>query len=68
MMTMLNHHDHNHKQSSIKVKEAKPCQRCSAWPAVSAWGRLGDKDNRGEDNDDCIDDLDLDLDDVQQRR
>ena len=68
-MTMLNHHDHNHKQSSIKVKEAKPCQRCSARPAVSAWGRLGDKDNRGEDNDDGDDDDGIDdPDDKQQRR
>ena len=55
-------YDYSSPQTSIQVKETKSCKRCSAWAAFPAWRRLGDKDNRGEDNDDVVDD-DLDNDD-----
>ena len=49
----------------IQVEETKSCQRCSAWAAFPAWRRLGDKDNRGEDNGDVEDD-DQDNDDEDE--
>ena len=44
------------EETSIQIKETKSCKCCSAWAAFPAWRRLGDKDNRGEDNGDGEDD------------